>query len=54
MKLVLSQFVIHVNKLKVISYHILYLLASPLHPYNLYSQMYGDQLPVQLVDTHIM
>mgnify|MGYP005846244307 CR=1 FL=1 len=54
MRLVLSQFVIHVNKLKVISYHILSLPISLLHPYNLYSQMFGDQLLFQSVDIHIM
>lgn len=54
MSLVLIQFVIHVSKLKVINCHILPLLVSPLHPYNLYFQMYGGQHLPLLVGTHIM
>ena len=54
MSLVSSQFVIHVYKLKVISYHTLFLPVFLPHPYNLYSQMFGGQLLVLLVDIHIM
>ena len=54
MSLVLSLFVIHVNKLKVISCHTLFLSAVPLHPYNLYSRMFGGQLLPLSVDIPIM
>ena len=54
MSLALSQLVIHFSKLKVISYHILFLPVFLLHPYNLYSQMFGGQLLLQSVDTHTM
>ena len=47
MSLVLSQFVIRVNKQKVINYLILFLLVCPLLPYNLSFQMYGGQLLFQ-------
>ena len=50
MRIVLSQFVMRVNKLRVISYHILSLLVYLLLLCNLFFQMYGDQLPHQLAD----
>jgi hypothetical protein len=50
MSLVLSQFVIRVNKQKVINYLTLSLQVCLLPHYNLYFHMYGGQLLLQLVE----
>ena len=52
--LVLSQFVMRVNKQKVINYHIPSLLVYLLLHYNLSFQMCGGQPPPHLVDFLIM
>ena len=54
MSLALSQFVMLASKLRVISYLILYQQVFPLLHCSLFLQMYGDQLPHQLVDSLIM
>ena len=50
MRIVLSQFVIRVNKQKVINYLIPSLLVCLLLLYKLYFQMYGDNPRLQVGD----
>jgi len=49
-----SQFVIHVNVQKAISFPMEFPLMCLLFLLSLFSQMFGDQLPRQLVDMNIM